>query len=671
MSLNDFFSSDLPFARRGDGSDQLLEDDKQSFRDNEENQDLESFLPSNHTFFFTNPQDNNETQNLKRVNFRENPLKKTKPNIMAWVDIFDKIPIIKTKKIFEYYDMKDTNDSRNWLKLYDILSNDELKDIIEKYESDRIVEIDLNDNTDSIFNNNSENKVSEKVDTQLSDRPENLSVKPKYTYSKKKGSISQFDTPNIEFGRIDNNSIYKSKTFNNQTPLMSTNSITETVFTTTSKPISSTGSSFNTFNITQNLDPFELRIDTDSDNYSKGKNIIQPKPNKEAEHLVTALENLAIGSNIDNRPPIFYTDSDPKIWLKKFEKSALINGWKDIHKVKHFPKFVCDEVVSWITENLSYDSIDWNDLKAEFLSEFQCRDKGISNRVKLTKLKQESNESVRSYFRRALDLCDAVNEQMSTKEKVDILTFGLKYEIRNKILNVGIWPLTNGIKQLKEIAISVENFIEMNKAIDYPYNKTNNQKISPTYKVKGHNLRNDGIESKFFAKFKNQKKEFKESSFEQNKKNSSEIDYEDDNKFIYQCFRCGDLDHKIYECPLRKRDAYISRRLENEKPNFSNNSRIINYNKSYDNNRPCNQAQINYPLRNNKRYFNLSGHSRKTESADNIHKNNTEVKQIKQTVSNNKTASIPNSPNKNVIESKIVTTDLNARTDPRRVGSEN
>jgi hypothetical protein len=81
MSLNDFFSSDLPFARRGDGSDQLLEDDKQSFRDNEENQDLESFLPSNHTFFFTNPQDNNETQNLKRVNFRENPLKKTKPNI--------------------------------------------------------------------------------------------------------------------------------------------------------------------------------------------------------------------------------------------------------------------------------------------------------------------------------------------------------------------------------------------------------------------------------------------------------------------------------------------------------------------------------------------------------------------------------------------------------------
>ena len=113
------------------------------------------------------------------------------------------------------------------------------------------------------------------------------------------------------------------------------------------------------------------------------------------------MENLTINVNQSHKPPYFKYDSDPKIWLRTFEKSALLNGWKDQHKVKNFAKYVSDDVLNWISDSFSnLENIQRDAFKQYFLSEFQSKDRGITNRMKLNLLRQEKDESVRTYMRR-------------------------------------------------------------------------------------------------------------------------------------------------------------------------------------------------------------------------------------------------------------------------------
>ena len=78
------------------------------------------------------------------------------------------------------------------------------------------------------------------------------------------------------------------------------------------------------------------------------------------DQLIDALENISMSTNQTHQPPHFKYDTDPKIWLKKYEKPALLNGWRESHKIKNFAKYVSDDVLNWITESYnSLENISW------------------------------------------------------------------------------------------------------------------------------------------------------------------------------------------------------------------------------------------------------------------------------------------------------------------------
>ena len=356
----------------------------------------------------------------------------------------------------------------------------------------------------------------------------------------------------------------------------------------------------------------------------------------QGDQLIDALENLSLNTTQVHKPPNFRYDTDPKIWLKKYEKSALLNGWRDIHKVKNFAKFVSEDVLNWITESFqSLENIDWTDFKNAFLNEFQMKDRGITNRMKLNTLKQESNENVRAYLRRGLDLIESVNNRMRDREKIEILTFGLKYELRDKVLNLGVWPVPGGISQFRQMVINAENFLEMNKVIDNSHNlyqpqkrdnkinhyqnRMNNSRVPEFFdnrktqkfenrlnrvgirnQIKDNNQPRNSIENRNEIQNinynKKENRNFGQSnkiSYSDKKQNRNNYFSEtqrsephqwqnresDRSKYRFQCFGCGSIEHKVSDCPVRIRERMIVNRFENNR----DNDRKFNYSKVYSN----------------------------------------------------------------------------------------
>jgi hypothetical protein len=51
----------------------------------------------------------------------------------------------------------------------------------------------------------------------------------------------------------------------------------------------------------------------------------------------------------------------PQLWLKSYERVFISNMWNDSLKVRNFGQNVCEEVVSWLSDN--FDDIDFRLLK--------------------------------------------------------------------------------------------------------------------------------------------------------------------------------------------------------------------------------------------------------------------------------------------------------------------
>ena len=121
----------------------------------------------------------------------------------------------------------------------------------------------------------------------------------------------------------------------------------------------------------------------------------------------------------------------------------------------------------------------------------------------MNNLKQEINESIRTYLNRGLEVIYSVNELMPENEIIEILTYGIHSEIREKIIQVGIWPITGGLKQFKEIALSAENLINTNKLLisqtinkddnicNYPENNSNQTKFIKKFNKSNYKRNHD------------------------------------------------------------------------------------------------------------------------------------------------------------------------------------
>ena len=531
------FSDDLPLSRGG-------EDDSRSDTSDTHSSDSGD---RQSVFSQTLIEDNNEEVDQTKENQRTARHEWSKPSITAWLELYKRMPEETVNDMFSRYNLSGDGHEVSWLKLYDKFNAQTLHNMIERYpiqRTQRSVNINLSDNSNLIdlTNNDQVPPPNNSIPTtEASTRPKFMSIhRPtrKLTYNSNIEEIVTNGSNSVNFQCFRSNDQLLNTLNNlnqrlNSIPVRTTSHLipssqtitttanrshnTRSVMTTTTTPtvsqIQYTYSNQTPFvryttqipnNSTppSNIRPIRtapkipvLRKQTQNNPISQNPTSISQSNQSSGDQLINALENLTINVNQSHKPPYFKYDSDPKIWLRKFEKSALLNGWKDQHKVKNFAKYVSDDVLNWISETFNnLETIDWQTFRQCFLNEFQSKDRGITNRMKLNTLRQEKEESVRAYLRRGLDLIESVNENMNEQEKIEILTFGLRPDLRDKVLNLAVWPIAGGIRDFKQFVVNAENFNEINKVIDgsHPIPKPN-----PNPKLNTNSNQNYSFNKKF------------------------------------------------------------------------------------------------------------------------------------------------------------------------------
>jgi hypothetical protein len=103
------------------------------------------------------------------------------------------------------------------------------------------------------------------------------------------------------------------------------------------------------------------------------------------------MENHSILDKFSGTDP----DTDPELWLKQFERYAILKDWAADVRWKHFPLWLCGEAQRWY-ETVS-DAIrnNTNNLKAAFHDRFRPHESIKWQRFEqFQNCKQKSGESV-------------------------------------------------------------------------------------------------------------------------------------------------------------------------------------------------------------------------------------------------------------------------------------
>lgn len=153
------------------------------------------------------------------------------------------------------------------------------------------------------------------------------------------------------------------------------------------------------------------------------------------------------------KPDSFSGQGDIKFFFKQYEKAAEVNNWDDKEKIKFLSIFLKDTANSFL-ENLENIREDWTweDLKNEFLSEFQPIGYSILLKNKLENRRQENSESTTSYVTDIENLCRQVNKNMKEEDICIYILKGLKEPILNAISlhdNSNLKNIRNNLKKFE------------------------------------------------------------------------------------------------------------------------------------------------------------------------------------------------------------------------------
>ena len=228
-----------------------------------------------------------------------------------WIRIYDYIPKLDLINIFEKYRISASNNIEKWYYLYELLNNNEIQHFVNLYEQGVSQNIENNESlTETTLNTFIEQ--SRALVTQITNSLNLMTNTLTYITS--------------------NNSLINTNRSNNRN-----RSLIENIQNmSTSLHISN-----NTINTTEN---------SPNNNYANNNSYNLKNIKKIEKQLASAIEKLAISQSVIHPIENYNTDIDPKMWVKKYEKACLINGWADNIKVKFFPKYISDEVITWITK---------------------------------------------------------------------------------------------------------------------------------------------------------------------------------------------------------------------------------------------------------------------------------------------------------------------------------
>ena len=536
--------------------------------------------------------------------------RETKPSVVEWLDtrLFFATP--KKELLYKINRIRGRDDTERWLCVYDKLNGKELNGFLEvfhknksKYVGDRYDDITHRPNTfietdsEIIESNQRTDNISQrlqKVPVMNEDRPPILKPLNSTEVRRDTGAIPKRQTRfNFNDSSIRENSQTRPKPFINNPKRDS--------FDTKFKSQSIVGQTFNQIN------PTNATVDL--------------------SHLVDALQNITINTQSPTKAKLYTLDKDPDIWLKSYERTCIVNKCNDSQRVQNFCQNVCDEVISWFSDhfyNIDLNTISWTSLKFAFIREFQSPGKKLENCMRLNQLRQGQTESVRNYFRRANELCSIVDEQMSDKSKVSSVLYGLRDDIRNHILNLGQWPLTDDLHILMDQALSAESIIEINAIIsnknrNKPFGDRQPRSINYENRNNKNYVNNRGENKGQFKRFDSNRMDRPNrtpggSGYVRRSLDYSNRDQRTDD--IRKCFRCGSTEHIIYHCPYVFENENLTRwfpkALQNEKKGSENfrdipvNERSRNSyqvtDRKFNENRNLNRGGPGYNQNNSKTY---------------------------------------------------------------------
>jgi len=141
-----------------------------------------------------------------------------------------------------------------------------------------------------------------------------------------------------------------------------------------------------------------------------------------------------VNNNMIIKPDSFSGQEDIKHFFKQYEKAGLINNWDNNDKVKFLSIFLKDTACTFL-ENLESikEHWSWEELKNEFLKEFQPIGYTILLKTKLENRKQEDTESIMSFVTDIENLCRQVEKNMKEEDICTYILKGLKEPILNAI----------------------------------------------------------------------------------------------------------------------------------------------------------------------------------------------------------------------------------------------
>ncbi|CAI6375274.1 unnamed protein product [Macrosiphum euphorbiae] len=161
------------------------------------------------------------------------------------------------------------------------------------------------------------------------------------------------------------------------------------------------------------------------------------------------------------RPDQFSGNEDVRKYFKQYEKAADVNGWKDEDTVRFLSIFV-KGTASIFLENLEdkHNNWTWNDLKQEFLDEFQPIGYNTILKTRLENRRQGDTESIMSFVTEIENICRQLNKNIQEEEICTYILKGLKETVLHAISlhdNSNLKELKKNLKKFELMQFRINN----------------------------------------------------------------------------------------------------------------------------------------------------------------------------------------------------------------------
>lgn len=347
-----------------------------------------------------------------------NDLKDTKSEISITINRATDIYILKKEDLIKYCKSKKLNsagkssDLRSRLSRYirGILNSDDIENTLSNEERIEILNKSISEKID--FEKIEKEAGLSNLSPEISQTNTEITDKPLYT---DRDSLELFDNLNNRVNIFSNKvqSILNSSEINFSESQKETNDLI----------------SLDTTNNLENTTVFEgYRPDVNN------KNNISNNQSSYTHNTPNMFNQGSGNKYMVIKPDSFSGKGDIKFFFKQYEKAAEVNNWDDKEKIKFLSIFLKDTANTFL-ENLENIKKDWTweNLKNEFLNEFQPIGYSILLKNKLENRRQENSESTTSYVTDVENLCRQVNKNMNEEDICIYILKGLKEPILNAI----------------------------------------------------------------------------------------------------------------------------------------------------------------------------------------------------------------------------------------------